>query len=195
MVAVETLRPLFKGAGHEIPKVRVTCGWPSHAALSKKRRAIGECWDKSQTQDDVAQIFISPLLEEVNGEQGVLEVLVHELVHAVVGCKAQHRGPFSRLAGAVGLVKPWTSTLATPELQERFKIISDELGPYPHAPIIPSLKDRKPQGSRLIKAECDECGYTVRVTKKWLDIGPPHCPLHGKMSVEDIDDDEGGDDE
>lgn len=37
-------------------------------------------------------------------------------------------------------------------------------------------------GSRLIKVACAECGYTARVTRKWLDIGAPHCPLHGEMA-------------
>jgi hypothetical protein len=55
----------------------------------------------------------------------------------------------------------------------------------------------KKQPSRLLKAHCthsklvgvngeqEVCGYTVRVTKKWLEIGPPHCPLHGPMKVEE----------
>lgn len=45
---------------------------------------------------------------------------------------------------------------------------------------------RKPkQGTRLIKATCEheECGYNVRVTARWLKVGPPHCPVHGAMSV------------
>jgi hypothetical protein len=43
------------------------------------------------------------------------------------------------------------------------------------------------QGTRLLKAMCahEECGYTVRVTSKWLEIGPPHCPVHGAMAVEE----------
>lgn len=40
------------------------------------------------------------------------------------------------------------------------------------------------QTTRLMKAECAECGYTVRVTSKWLEVGPPHCPVHGAMAVE-----------
>lgn len=24
--------------------------------------------------------------------------------------------------------------------------------------------------------ECPECGYTVRTTQKWLDVGAPFCP-------------------
>ncbi len=36
-------------------------------------------------------------------------------------------------------------------------------------------------GSRLLKVTCEDCGYTCRVTRKWLDVGPPHCPNHGAM--------------
>lgn len=49
--------------------------------------------------------------------------------------------------------------------------------------IITSAKPK--QGTRLIKASCSECGYTVRVTQKWLDVGPPHCPVHGAMAAAD----------
>lgn len=42
----------------------------------------------------------------------------------------------------------------------------------------------KPQTGRMLKACCGECGYTVRVTAKWLEVGPPHCPKHGAMNAE-----------
>ena len=48
-----------------------------------------------------------------------------------------------------------------------------------------SSNARKKQTTRLKKAICGECGYTVRVTSKWLEVGPPHCPLHGAMECED----------
>ncbi|QMP19191.1 hypothetical protein [Pseudomonas phage Persinger] len=50
------------------------------------------------------------------------------------------------------------------------------------------------QTTRLKKAECSQCGYTVRVTSKWLEVGPPHCPKHGAMDC-DVDLPDGGDDE
>ncbi|UKE72382.1 hypothetical protein [Xanthomonas graminis] len=43
----------------------------------------------------------------------------------------------------------------------------------------------KKQTTRLHKACCSECGYTVRVTSKWLEKGPPHCPDHGAMAVDE----------
>ena len=33
------------------------------------------------------------------------------------------------------------------------------------------------QGTRLLKCRCASCGYTVRTTRKWLDLaGPPTGP-------------------
>lgn len=37
-------------------------------------------------------------------------------------------------------------------------------------------KPRKVQSTRLLKACCTSCGYTVRVTKRWADKGLPVCP-------------------
>lgn len=55
----------------------------------------------------------------------------------------------------------------------------------PAAPRRAGESTRPPkQTTRLKKAVCSGCGYTVRVTAKWLEIGPPGCPLHGPMDVE-----------
>lgn len=43
----------------------------------------------------------------------------------------------------------------------------------------------KKQTTRLLKVECGQCGYTVRLTRKWLDVGPPGCPEHGPMDPPD----------
>jgi len=60
----------------------------------------------------------------------------------------------------------------------------------------PPINNRPPkQSTRLLKAACehrdegaDACGYTVRVTRKWVDqLGAPHCPVHGAMEVEGAD--------
>lgn len=68
-------------------------------------------------------------------------------------------------------------------------------GKLPHAKLEGKQTDRKKQGTRLLKAECEKCGYTVRVTKKWAAEGLPYCGVrgHGRMVCEDMDD-EGGED-
>jgi len=43
----------------------------------------------------------------------------------------------------------------------------------------------KGSGSRLLKVQCGECGYLMRITRKWLDLAVPDCPLgHGTMREE-----------
>jgi hypothetical protein len=41
--------------------------------------------------------------------------------------------------------------------------------------------------SRLLKATCPDCGYTIRITKKWVDAAKPVCPTHGALAVEGLD--------
>ena len=44
---------------------------------------------------------------------------------------------------------------------------------------------RLPVGkTRLLKCRCRVCGYTVRVTRKWLRVAVPSCPVHRAMTVE-----------
>ena len=44
-------------------------------------------------------------------------------------------------------------------------------------------------GSRYLRVVCQEpgCGYQVRVTRKWLRLGAPRCPIadHGSMKLEE----------
>jgi hypothetical protein len=45
----------------------------------------------------------------------------------------------------------------------------------------------------LLKAECGDCGYMVRVTRKWVgEAGAPHCPKHGAMQVDGAEEPEDG---
>ena|GEM_PF-3007831 len=49
------------------------------------------------------------------------------------------------------------------------------------------------QAVRMLKCECQACGYTVRTARKWLETaGAPLCPIpgHGAMRHEPLDGDE-----
>ena len=66
---------------------------------------------------------------------------------------------------------------------ERGEKLAKKLGPFPHAVIKPLHglggvgPERPPvQSTRMLKVMCPGCGYTVRATRKWLDIGVPACP-------------------
>ena len=32
-----------------------------------------------------------------------------------------------------------------------------------------------------VKVECVDCGYVIRTTRKWLDVGNPSCPEGDEM--------------
>lgn len=178
--AVDHFRPTFqqacKTSGRTIPEnLKVSIGFPDKGGMAK-RRVLGQCWTESDSEKPV-QIFINPTIANVNGADGILSVLVHELVHAV-GIHG-HGKDFKRVALAVGLEGKMKSTTASDALVEEFTFLVDEkLGPFPHTALsgmklfTPSKKD----GTRMLKAVCPECGYTIRLTKKWAQVGMPLCP-------------------
>jgi hypothetical protein len=161
-------------------RYRVTCGWPSKKAISRKSARIGEAWPRGASSDDTAEIFISPVLDDA---LEVLATLAHELCHVADENKSGHRKPFQKLAAGIGLTGPWTSSVPGPEFERWSSPVITDLGPYPHAAINPSLPMKK-QGTRLHKVVCHQCGYTVRVTQKWIDVGFPTCPCGGDMEQE-----------
>lgn len=167
----------------EIPEVRVSTGWPSTRGTSLKKRRIGECWKPEVASDGVSQVFISPVLMD---PIQILGVLMHELIHAWDKCEHGHRGVFVKTAKAAGLVAPWTATgidaeLLHPLLEE----IVTRLGKYPHSALNP-LVQRKPQTTRQLKIEAEECGCVARTTRKYLDQdGSFKCPHDNEMIEEE----------
>ena len=191
LAAVALMRPLFTDKGYTVPEVRVSCGWPSSRALSAKKRCLGEAWSKEASSENIANIFITPWLEEdpVDAD-GILPTLVHELVHATVGNKESHNKVFGKCARAVGLEGKLTATIAGKDLLGQCAKWHSALGPFPHGRLDSLKRPTKKQTTRLIKCEDKESGYNVRITRKWLEEGgAPICPLNNKPMTFEIPDD------
>ncbi len=154
-------------------KVRVGCGFPLHNAVSKRSRTIGECHRTEASGDKSNEIFISPVIDN---PLEALDALTHEMIHALDDCKSGHRGWFRQMMKLVGLEGKPTHTHAGEGLSVCLNTIADELGPYPHHALNPTTKDKK-QTTRLLKATCDGCGYVIRVSRVWADIGLPICTI------------------
>lgn len=169
--AVDLVSPIFKNKGYTIPKVQVSCGFPS---TGNKSKHVGQCWGKSSTNDGTNQLFISPVLDE---PVQVLDTLVHELVHAVDDCIHHHGPEFKKIATDVGLQGLMREASAGPWLLEQLTAISRQLGKYPHSKINLAHSSSKKTGPRP-RAKCKKCGYEVTPLKKWLHMGPPLCPKH-----------------
>ena len=171
--AVSELRPFFDAVGAPLPaNVRVTCGFPSNA---KRSGALGECWADTASADQTFEVLISPVLDD---PLRVFDVLVHELCHATAGAM-NHGINFQKVAGQMHLeatsVKGWKATARAASFIPTFGSIIDSLGAYPHAAL--TMNSKKVQTTRMLKAVCPSCGYTVRLTSKWAALGLPSCPV------------------
>ena len=180
---IEEVRPLFDLSSKPLPKqIRVSCGFPSTALRSG---AIGECWINSASADGTFEILIHPKLAD---PVKVFEVLIHELCHATAGA-FNHGVVFQKIAKAMNLKpigsgrQPWKATVGNDQFVGVYADIIDSLGAYPHAEL-KSDRQIKKQTTRLLKAECPSCGYTVRLTQKWADQGLPTCPCGDDLALQ-----------
>lgn len=174
------IRTLYGKADVIVPDaIRYSIGFPS---TGRKGKRIGECWQPGASADQHYEIFIRADYSE---PMAVLGILAHELIHASVPGGSGHGPVFKAAAVAVGLEGKMTSALPGEALNAKLRKISETLGPLPHGSMnfgVAGEGAPKKQTARLLKAECSDCGYTVRVTKKWVEeVGAPHCPLHGEM--------------
>lgn len=174
--AISKLAPLFSEVKPtvEVPKkVRVSCGWPSVGGTRAKKRAIGEAWASENSKDKHFEIFVSPYLDDAHK---VLATLAHEMVHVTVGLKCGHKGKFALVARGIGLEGKMTATYASDPLKAKLAKIAKDLGPYPHATLDGMTNYRKKQSTRMVKAHCTFCTYTVRASLRWLLLAVPNCP-------------------
>lgn len=163
---------------------RVTAGWPVGADLPENTRIsagfpqkgrrrgagrISEHYPPSQSEGGVYEIFISPTIAEAFA---VANAVAFEAARIATG-RTPSGEELEVLAGRV------RSIVAT-------------LPPYPHSAMkadagpVEGAAPTRP-GSRLLKASCPSCGYTARITRRWLRVAVPPCPgdaTHGIMLVE-----------
>jgi hypothetical protein len=180
------LAPLFKEVGAPLPqRFRVTM------SLTKKKTAVGTCYDPSCSADGTTEILVR--LDRFDPVE-IAAILAHELVHAAVGVQARHGPRFRRVALAIGLEGHMTATVPGAAFLQRLEPVLLSVGPLPHAALNfngPRSGPKK-QATRLLKAECAECGYTVRVTKTWvLCAGAPLCPSDEVPMVVDMPEEDG----
>lgn len=198
--AIDSLRPTFASIDHELPAIiHVSVGF-GHGAKRENSRVLGQTWSTGASDDKLNQVFISP---EVAEADRVLEILVHELVHVADNCQHGHAKEYAAIANKVGLCKPWRYAAPSPELQAELIVMAAELGGYPHGALHPVQRavrvpagdgdEQEPmhsgppaQTTRWFKLVCPdpECGYTCRVSRKWMAVGTPICPTHMSAFVE-----------
>lgn len=159
-------RAVFKQHGMPLPaKIRAAIGFTSKGSRGKR---IGECWSDSASADGTFEVFIVPSIMD---SRRVADILTHELCHAAAGIEAGHKGPFFKIARALGLEGKLTATVGGPAFYAWADPILDRLGPIPHATLGANAVSTSPrkQTTRMLKVSCGECGFTFRVARSWLD--------------------------
>jgi hypothetical protein len=193
--AEDALRPRFHKAGLIVPDdIRYAVAFPSPGARSN---TIGECWSREASADKRHTIIVRA---DLASTFDVLAVLTHELLHASLPFGVGHGPEFKRYLKPLGLEGPATATTASYDTLLYYSDLSHyaalgKLGAVPWGKLkfgSGLVSDRpKKQGTRMLKCACPICGYTVRLTQKWLDKGAPICPTdHVAMLADET---EGGD--
>ena len=163
---------LFETKGYALrakrENIRVTC------SLTHSKKAIGEHWNDRLSEGGFDEILISPFISK---SVQVLGVLIHELVHAVVGSQEGHNNVFRKCAIAVGLTGKMTATTESEWLERELEKWIEVNGEYPHKKLL-EPSNKKKQSTRLLKAECPTGGeYKFRITRTIVDnYGLPECP-------------------
>lgn len=159
------LDELVLPADHELekPDFRVSVGFPAGSRAGSKHKAIGQCFPRSMSADAHNEIFIHPELGGIESLR-ILDILTHELIHAVDDCQSGHKGRFATLAKACGLEGKMTATTASAGLEEYLQTIIDSLGEIPHQSI--DYSNVKKQPVRNLKVFCNSCDFSFRTSQK-----------------------------
>jgi hypothetical protein len=186
--ATAELRPYFESCDYPLPEnIRYAVAFTS---AGRKGSLQGETWHASE--DGSFEIIIKA--DQFDPVE-ILGILIHQLIHAALPPDAGHGKPFKDAMMKLGMIGAPRLCSPGPLLRRQLEEIAANLGPLPHAKL--DIEEtpldrgkpadrRKKQKTHLLKAACEAegCGYSVRVTSKWVnDLGPPGCPKHGPMAV------------
>jgi len=170
--AVEELRPMFDLLGKPLAKnIRVSCGYPLNF---KRNKRLGDCHASTESADKAMEIFIAPTVDK---PLEVFTVLLSQLCRTTSGALSYGTsyGAIASTMQLEGSATGWKVIGRSPSFTETYLDMINGLGTYPHAEM--SMREVKTQNTRMLKAFCPVCNYTVRVSSKWALLGLPTCPL------------------
>ena len=175
--ATADVRPIFDLHGRPLPnRIRVTAGHPLNF---KRNRRLGDCHAAGDSADKSIEICVSPTVAD---PVQVFTVLISQLCRATAGALS-YGTAYAEIAAKMGLEStsavgsdPWKTCVGNATFAATFADLIAGLGEYPHAAL--GVADARTQSTRMLKAFCPECSYTVRLTSKWAMQGLPSCPAH-----------------
>lgn len=183
------------GAAIEHFKLNVPLSSITLTIQSKGRKnALGWFWAQRWAEGAFHEINLSA--EHLN-EHNMGETLIHELAHAenfhngIKDCDKtgrRHNKKFKSQAEALGLSVEksgslgWAYTKLTPVSEKFLADIKFNRDLFKLFRAGAESKEGK-AGTRMLKVECPDCGYTCRTTAKWLAVGVPTCACGTPMEA------------
>ena len=151
-----------------------------------KSKELGVCHNRASSSDGHNEIFITAHIDD---SVKILDVLTHELIHALDDCKSGHRNFFAKVARRAGLEGKLTATHAGADLTTILQHIVKILGPIPHAKL--NLKP-KSKGRNNNKMVCSNCSFQANLSRKWVDAikatqKTPYCPVCYRDDIQIIE--------
>lgn len=180
----------IKHFGLKVPLSKITVTIQSKG----RRNALGWFWASRWAHKKTISHEINLSAEHLN-EHNMGETLIHELAHAenhhneiqdTDKTGRRHNKKFKAQAEALGLEVEksgslgWAFTKLTPVSEKFLDGIKFDRSLFELFRAGVTSKGTK-VGTRMLKCECPDCGYVVRTTQKWLDIGLPTCACGTKM--------------
>ena len=151
----------------------ITVGFPSRKGKKGSNHTIGECCYRFKGEGEAHLISLHPELLSAEPTR-ILDVLLHEAIHASLPVGSGHKAKFRAAMREVGLEGKPTATVAGEVLMGRLNTILTELGSIP-AGTLASVEDgRKKQTTRMRKYECS-CGQIVRAATDDLNATCGEC--------------------
>ena len=185
----EIIKPVLDVA---LPAIRYSITAPPMRA--SKTRVLGTCWNRAASDDDTNEIFITAMLGSEDSPR-ILDVTLHEQMHALLNNEDGHKGQFVKYCRLVGLEgtpkgnikESFTATRPTPALDAKLKEIIKTLGPIPHGKMDAALSGKTTQKNRQKLMYCDTCEFKFRASQKAINmINVFDCPVcgHGTLKEE-----------
>ncbi len=166
-----------------------------------RKNAVGWFWADRWITPGKTKKGSVPAHNEINMSAELLsshdmgELLLHELAHAenhtcgTKDCSGRvHNKHFKSMAERLGLeVKPRDKSVGygytdlAQAGKDFLKKITFKRELFTSCRVTNGPKAAT--GGRLLKLECGGCGYVIRSTQKWIDIGTPTCPCGDEFHV------------
>ena len=186
---------IFEPVGLKVPEVNVSVSLMSGGLRGSKQSnkggsPIGENYSRSISKGGVNEIFMNPLYFSKENSSRTLDVLAHEMIHAIDDNKHGHGKVFRDMAIKIGLTGKMTATTATDELKVKLDAIVDYIGEFPHDLMVWD-ENAKKQTTRNVKVECNSggCDFSFRTSRKNIELmhedAPcPCCGRHTEINEE-----------